>query len=208
MDLIARTKEAVKEFDNLRYRRMKKVFLDREDGSSLHTSQSSVPNSSLTESNDLILMDMDSSNNLSYPILDDDDSRSTDFISDTHPTYADDDESFNSSQSSLPRHLVRLSNVEPSCLQPLQIDVNEEQIPIRTDVRHNKDRSSHSLHFSPLRLIILQSMLHLHRYLSMNLPQSKLLESSFVNNVNTNSKINNANSFVVINNSDDNIRNN
>ena len=161
MDLIARTKEAVKEFDNLRYRRMKKVFLEQDERSSLNTSQSSVPNSSLIEANELIMMDMDSSNTLSCPNLDDDDSRSTDFISGGRVIYPDDDGSFNSSQSSLqhPSSLSgnsllaarqsliasqatsnafqRFSTIEttnPSCLQPLKIAVDEADRPARHDV--------------------------------------------------------------------------
>lgn len=154
MDLILRTKEAVKEFDNLRYRRMKKVFLDQEDRSSISASQSSVPNSSLIESNDL-MMDLSNSKNNSYPILDDDDSRSTDFISDSNPTYPDEDGSLNSSQSSLAHpssssnlsnkqmsnfesNFVQKLNVDPSCFQPLQIEVDPQEDFRRQDVKFER----------------------------------------------------------------------
>ena len=136
MDLIRRTKEAVKEFDNIRYRRMKKVFLEQEEPSSLNASQSSVPHGQLVESND-------------------DDSRCTDFISDSQPLYPDEDEdetSFNSSQSSLPQtssslgpnsllfgrelsqpvassfpppQLPNFDTSHPSCFRPLQIQIDE-----------------------------------------------------------------------------------
>ncbi|CAF1168598.1 unnamed protein product [Adineta steineri] len=101
IDLIRRTKEAVKEFDNIRYRRMKKVLMGHDEQVSINTSSSSVPNSSIIESNEMIIMDMDSSQNTPYPILDDDDSRSIDFVSDTNQVYPSDDASLNSSQSSL-----------------------------------------------------------------------------------------------------------
>ena len=166
MDLIGRTKEAVKEFDNIRYRRMKKVFLDQDERMSINTSISSVPNASITESNDL-----DGSNPM--PILDDDDSRSTDFASDHQQIYPDDDESLNSSQSSLQqpsmpmnsllvgRHRSSLSqstdnqmtaNMHPrfstiennpvSFLAPLQIDVNESNVVLRNNVSTIVVRSS------------------------------------------------------------------
>lgn len=158
MDLIARTKEAVKEFDNIRYRRMKKVFLDQDERSSLNASQLSVPTSSLIEANELIIMDMDSSNTLSCPNLDDDDSRSTDFISDSQAIYPDEDGSLNSSQSSLQqpssfpgnsllagrKSLIasqatsntfqRFETTNPSCLQPLKIAIDEPDVPTRHDV--------------------------------------------------------------------------
>jgi hypothetical protein len=54
------------------------------------------------ESNELILMDMNNLNN--NPILDDDDSHSVDFVSDSNQIYPDDDASLNSSQSSLQHH--------------------------------------------------------------------------------------------------------
>jgi len=101
IDLIRRTKEAVKEFDNIRYRRMKKVLMGHDEQISINTSNSSVPNSSIIESNEMIMMDINNSNNISYPILDDDDSRSADFLSDSNQIYPGDDGSLNSSQSSL-----------------------------------------------------------------------------------------------------------
>ncbi len=91
----------MKEFDNIRYRRMKKALMGHDEQININTSNSSVPNSSIMESNELILMDMNSSNNTQYPTLDDDDSRSADFISDSNHIYPSDDASLNSSQSSL-----------------------------------------------------------------------------------------------------------
>ena len=106
-------------------------------------------------------MDMDSSNTLSCPNLDDDDSRSTDFISDSHAIYPDEDGSLNSSHSSLQqpssfpgnsllagrKSLIasqatsntfqRFSTIEttnPSCLQPLKIAIDEPDVPTRHDV--------------------------------------------------------------------------
>ena len=58
-------------------------------------------NSNIMEGNEITIMDIDNSNNIQYPMLDDDDSRSTDFISDSNQIYPDDDASLNSSQSSL-----------------------------------------------------------------------------------------------------------
>ncbi|CAF1201019.1 unnamed protein product [Rotaria sordida] len=176
IDLIRRTKEAVKEFDNIRYRRMKKVLMGHDEQISINTSNSSVPNSNIIESsNELIIMDIDSSNNISYPILDDDDSRSADFISDSNQIDPCDDESLNSSQSSLQhpslishnsllidRQILQLnqnqintninninqnlSSIETNNnnnntnqisllnpLPPLQINIDESNIPIRND---------------------------------------------------------------------------
>ncbi|CAF3393613.1 unnamed protein product [Rotaria sp. Silwood1] len=174
IDLIRRTKEAVKEFDNIRYRRMKKVLMGHDEQISINTSSLSVPNSSIIESNELIIMDIDNSNNISYPILDDDDSRSADFISDSNQIDPCDDISLNSSQSSLQhtssiRHnnlllsrqisigsqsiqnqiISNINNINqniPSIeinntnqisllnpLPPLQINIDESNIPIRND---------------------------------------------------------------------------
>ena len=192
MDLIRRTKEAVKEFDNIRYRRMKKVFLDQEEQASLNTSHSSVPNASLVESNELILMDIDNSKNLSFPNVDDDDSRSTDFISDSQPIYPDDDgddASLNSSHSSLqqasslPMNSLliarqfsnpttsnlhpRFSSMEttnPSCFQPLQINIHDSNESARNDVNLFVLNSISStivpLHFSPSRRMNLLNPFH------------------------------------------------
>ncbi|CAF3891210.1 unnamed protein product [Rotaria magnacalcarata] len=101
IDLIRRTKEAVKEFDNIRYRRMKKVLTGHDEQISINTSSSSVPNSSIIESNEMIIMDIECSSQTQYPMLDDDDSRSADFISDSNQIDPEDDASLNSSQSSL-----------------------------------------------------------------------------------------------------------
>ena len=76
---------------------MKKVLMSHDDQISINTSSSSVP----IETNEMIMLDMDNSNNNQYPILDDDDSRSADFISDTNQIYPSDEASLNSSQSSL-----------------------------------------------------------------------------------------------------------
>lgn len=92
----------MKEFDNIRYRRMRKVLLGHDEQISINTSNSSVPNCSHLDSNEMILMEINHSNNTSYPLLDDDDSQSADFISNSNPIYlVDDNASFNSSQSSL-----------------------------------------------------------------------------------------------------------
>lgn len=80
---------------------MKKVLMGPDEQISINTSNSSVPNSSIMESNEMIMIDMNSSNNTQYPILDDDYSRSTDFLSDSNQIYPGDDASLNSSQSSL-----------------------------------------------------------------------------------------------------------
>lgn len=150
MDLIHRTRDAVKEFDNIRYRRMKKVFLDQDEQLSLNASQSSVPNATLVESNELILMDFDQSKNVSYQNFDDEDSRCTDFNSDSQQIDADEDEdetSFNSSQSSLQQpptslligrqmsnppltsdfhpQLANFDTTNPSCFQPLEIHIDQ-----------------------------------------------------------------------------------
>ena len=150
---------------------MKKVLMGHDEQISINTSNSSVPNSSIVESNELILMEMNNSN--PQPILDDDDSQSVDFVSDSNPIYPDDDASLNSSQSSLqhpssaPLHSLlldrqmsttsqpipsqvnsninrRFSAIETknsnqmsllNPLPPLQIDIDELHLPIRTDVR-------------------------------------------------------------------------
>ncbi len=80
---------------------MKKVLMGYDEQISINTSNSSVPNSNIIESNEMIMIDTISSNNAQYPILDDDDSRSADFISDCNQIYPSDDASLNSSQSSL-----------------------------------------------------------------------------------------------------------
>ena len=80
---------------------MKKVLMSGDEQTSINTSNSSVPNSSLLESNEMILMDVNSLNDTKDPILDDDDSRSADFISDSNQIYPSDDASLYSSQSSL-----------------------------------------------------------------------------------------------------------
>jgi serine/threonine protein kinase len=150
IDLIRRTKEAVKEFDNIRYRRMKKVLMGHDEQISINTSNSSVQNSSIIESNEMIMMDINNSNNISYPILDDDDSRSADFLSDSNQIYPGDDGSLNSSQSSLqhptstPLNSLLISRQISTTSQPIQnqmssninqrfssIDINNpNQIPL------------------------------------------------------------------------------
>ena len=168
----------MKEFDNIRYRRMRKVLMGHDEQISINTSNSSVPNCSLMESNEGLRMDKLNNTNPSYPIFDDDDdSRSADFTSNSNAIYlADDDASFNSSQSSLqhpsstPLHSLLIDrqissssqptqsqmisdgnhvnrrfssmdmpNINPMCplttLPPLQINIDETDLPIRTDVR-------------------------------------------------------------------------
>ena len=134
---------------------------------SINTSSSSVPNSSIMESNEMILIDRNNPNH--NPILDDDDSHSVDFVSDNNPIYPDDDASLNSSQSSLQHPLSiplnsllidrqipttsqpmqsqinrRFSSIDTNNsnqmpilnpLPPLQINIDEPHLPIRTDVR-------------------------------------------------------------------------
>jgi hypothetical protein len=80
---------------------MKKVLTGHDEQISINTSSSSVPNSSIAESNEMIIMDIECSSHTQYPILDDDDSRSADFISDSNQLDPGDDASLNSSQSSL-----------------------------------------------------------------------------------------------------------
>jgi hypothetical protein len=162
----------VKEFDNIRYRRMKKALMGHDEQTSINTSSSSVP----IEANEMNMLDMDSSNNNQYPLLDDDDSRSADFISDSNLIYPSDDASLNSSQSSLQQPsstplnslLIgrqisttsqptqsqisaninninrRFSSIDMNNtnqinllkpLPPLQINIDNADIPIRTDVR-------------------------------------------------------------------------
>ena len=82
---------------------MKKVLMGHDEQMNTNTSNLSRLNSNMIETNEIIIMDIDNSNNIQYPILDDDDSRSADFISDSNQLYPDDDASLNSSQSSL-RH--------------------------------------------------------------------------------------------------------
>ena len=120
----------MKEFDNIRYRRMRKVLLGHDEQISINTSNSSVPNCSNLESNEMILMEMNHSNNTSYPLLDDDDSQSADFISNSNPIYlADDDASLNSSQSSLqhpsstPLHSLLIDRQTSSSSQPAQSQI-------------------------------------------------------------------------------------
>jgi len=106
MDLIRRTKHAVKQADNIHYRRMKKIFTSHED--SLNSSKSNH------QSTECITMDKDSVHHRSEEILnvdddeedDDDDTRSTDYLSTSTGHYpgfngTEDGESLNSSQSSL-----------------------------------------------------------------------------------------------------------
>ena len=165
----------MKEFDNIRYRRMKKVLMSHDDQISINTSNSSVP----METNEMLMLDMDSSNQ--NPILDDDDSRSADFISDMNQIYPSDEASLNSSQSSLqhpsstplnslligrqisttsqPIQSQMISNINNinrrfsamemndtnqmnllTPLPPLQISIDNSDIPIRADVRIEKDR--------------------------------------------------------------------
>ncbi|CAF4216749.1 unnamed protein product, partial [Rotaria sordida] len=61
IDLIRRTKEAVKEFDNIRYRRMKKVLMDNEE--------QTTSNTNISQSNDFMNIDIDSSSNTQNDIL-------------------------------------------------------------------------------------------------------------------------------------------
>ncbi|CAF3473735.1 unnamed protein product [Rotaria socialis] len=99
VDLIRRTKEAVKEFDNIRYRRMKKVLMSNEE--------QNTSNTQISQTNDFINIDIDSSSNTQNDIFDDpnldddDDTQSVDFASRTNGIQLDDDESLNSSRSSL-----------------------------------------------------------------------------------------------------------
>jgi hypothetical protein len=99
---------------------MKKVLMGHDEQISINTSNSSVPNSSITESNEMILMDINN------PILDDDDSHSIDFVSDSNPIYPDDDASLNSSQSSLqhpsstPLHSLLIDRQISTTSQPIQ----------------------------------------------------------------------------------------
>ncbi|UJR27427.1 hypothetical protein I4U23_008716 [Adineta vaga] len=102
IDLIRRTKDAVMEFDNIRYRRMKKVLMGHEE-----QNKSTVD---LHQSIEVINMDTDNSNNLDNELLDDrtlddddddDDTHSVDFVSGSNDIHPDDDESLNSSRSSL-----------------------------------------------------------------------------------------------------------
>ncbi|UJR21547.1 hypothetical protein I4U23_024631 [Adineta vaga] len=139
IELIRRTKEAVKEFDNIRYRRMKKVLMGHDEQISINTSNSSVPNSSIMESNEMIMMDIDSSTNTSYPILDDDDSRSIDFVSDTNHIYPSDEISLNSSQSSLQHPSSMPLN---SLLIGRQISTASQPIPNQISSNSNRRFSS------------------------------------------------------------------
>ncbi|CAF3917586.1 unnamed protein product, partial [Rotaria sp. Silwood2] len=100
IDLIRRTQEAVKEFDNIRYRRMKKVLMENEE--------QNTSNTHISHTNDFINIDIDSSSNTQNDILDDptldddDDTQSVDFLSRSNGMQPnDDDESLNSSRSSL-----------------------------------------------------------------------------------------------------------
>ncbi|CAF3404350.1 unnamed protein product [Rotaria sp. Silwood1] len=100
INLIRRTKEAVKEFDNIRYRRMKKVLMDNEE--------QNTSNTNISQTNDFINIDVDSSSNIQNDILDDptldddDDTQSVDFLSRSNRMQLNDDnESLNSSRSSL-----------------------------------------------------------------------------------------------------------
>lgn len=113
---------------------MKKVLMGHDEQISINTSNSSVPNSSITESNEMILMDLNNSNNTSYPILDDDDSRSADFLSDSNQIYPGDDASLNSSQSSLqhpsstPLNSLLLARQISTASQPNQTTMNINNI--------------------------------------------------------------------------------
>ncbi|CAF0974201.1 unnamed protein product, partial [Didymodactylos carnosus] len=85
IDLIRRTKEAVREFDNIRYRRMKKILMGQE----------SPKNTSDISSSTVDILDDGSNGAPDYFHSIDDEEKSTDY-----PTYPD-DESLNSSRSSL-----------------------------------------------------------------------------------------------------------
>jgi len=61
IDLIRRTKDAVKEFDNIRYRRMKKVLMGHEE--------QNTTNASLNQSNEVINMDIDGTSSTQNDIL-------------------------------------------------------------------------------------------------------------------------------------------
>ncbi|CAF0893329.1 unnamed protein product [Adineta steineri] len=98
IELIRRTKDAVKEFDNIRYRRMKKVLLEHEEQNS--------SNLNFHQSTDAINMDIDSTANTQNELfddqtLDDDDTQSVDFVSRSNELHPGDDESLHSSRSSL-----------------------------------------------------------------------------------------------------------
>lgn len=105
---------------------MKKVLMGHDEQVSINTSNSSVPSSSITESNEMIIMDIDSSNGASYPVLDDDDSRSVDFVSDAHLAYPSDEISLNSSQSSLQHPMPTPLN---SLLISRQISTTSQPLP-------------------------------------------------------------------------------
>jgi len=102
---------------------MKKVLMGHDEQISINTSNSSVPNSSIMESNEMIMMDINT------PILDDDDSRSADFLSDSNQIYPDDDASLNSSQSSLqhpsstPLNSLLIGRQISTTSQPIQYQI-------------------------------------------------------------------------------------
>ncbi|CAF1030666.1 unnamed protein product [Rotaria sordida] len=186
IDLIRRTKEAVKEFDNIRYRRMKKVLMDNEE--------QTTSNTNISQSNDFMNIDIDSSSNTQNDILDDptldddDDTQSVDFLSRSNGIQLnDDDESLNSSRSSLqqppsaifkgvvitkplsttsqpinnpiytgmPANISRrfsgadttlASNINQS--SPLQNNINESNVQIRTNSKISDPSSSRHNHQS------------------------------------------------------------
>lgn len=105
---------------------------------SINTSSSSAPNSSIAESNEMIVMDIDNSTNTQYPILDDDDSRSADFVSDSNPIDQGDDASLTSSQSSL-QH--------PSSIPHNSLLIGR-QMSIKTPITSNINQNSPSIDLS------------------------------------------------------------
>lgn len=62
MDLIRRTKEAVKEFDNIRYRRMRKVLMG-------HHEQSASGSSNVNQSSEILTLDTDNSISIQNEII-------------------------------------------------------------------------------------------------------------------------------------------
>ncbi|CAF1200887.1 unnamed protein product [Adineta ricciae] len=129
IDLIRRTKDAVKEFDNIRYRRMKKVLMGHDE----HNTSSA----DLHQSVEVINMDTDNSNNIDNELLDDrtldddeddDDTHSADLVSGTHDLHADDDESLNSSGSSLQLPVPPPSAIFKGLLMNKQISTSSPPI--------------------------------------------------------------------------------
>ncbi len=121
---------------------MKKALMGHDEQISINTSNSSVPNSSIMESNEMIIMDIDSSNNTQYPILDDDDSRSADFPLDNNLVYPSDDASLNSSQSSLQHPLST----------PLNSLLIGRQISTASQPMHNQITSNINRRFSSIEI--------------------------------------------------------